>query len=507
MTAAASRRALAPLCLVWVALLAALPGFLWPATLVAQAAPPRPASGAVNGAVVSGLVHDSLAHQPLVGAMVQLVGAAPGSTFLQSALSDSIGRYVLRDIPDGRYTIGFFHPVLDSLGLEPTLREVLVQNHRDTRMDLASPSAARLRRAVCGPAPAGASAAALGGVLLGTVHDARQGAPLANATVTVEWLELSFGSGGVTRRTPRLSITTRENGWYALCQLPNPGSVWLAASRSGDSTDVVEVPMSAEGVVRRELYVGAARTVVRADSAARPGVPDSLRPPPRKVHVGEGRLTGGVVALATGRPLNGVQVGVVNGPGTRTNERGEFTLTDAPAGTRMLEVRAVGYYPERRAVNIIDSAPPEAIRLNTLRAVLDTVRVAGNRIGVSTLSGYAERQRTGMGRFFSDADVQRRNPIVTSDLFRNLMSGVYLDGYDPEARIEMRSVFEERCVPTIYVNDRQMPNLSAGDLDSVVKPAEIRAMEVYNSTNVPAQFQVAMNGCGAIVIWTKTAPP
>ena len=165
--------------------------------------------------------------------MVQLVGAAPGSTFLQSALSDSIGRYVLRDIPDGRYTIGFFHPVLDSLGLEPTLREVLVQNHRDTRMDLASPSAARLRRAVCGPAPSGASAAALGGVLVGTVHDARQGAPLANATVTVEWLELSFGSGGVTRRTPRLSITTRENGWYALCPLPNPGSGWLAAGWDG----------------------------------------------------------------------------------------------------------------------------------------------------------------------------------------------------------------------------------------------------------------------------------
>ena len=499
MTAAASRRALAPLCFVGAALLTALPGVLWPAPVAAQAAPPRPASGAQ----VNGLVHDSLAHQPLSGAMVQLVGAEPGSTFLRSTLSDSTGRFVLRDIPDGRYTIGFFHPVLDSLGLEPTLREVLVQNHRDTRIDLATPSAARLRRAVCGPSPSGAP----GGVLLGTVHDARQGAPLANATVTVEWLELSFGSGGVTRRTPRLTLTTRENGWYALCQLPNPGSVWLSASRSSDSTDVLEIPMSAEGVVRRELYLGSARTVVRADSTTRPGVPDSLRPPARKVHVGDGRLTGGVVALASGRPLTGVQVGVVNGPVTRTNEKGEFTLTDAPTGTRLLEVRAVGYYPERRPVNIIDSAPPEAIRLNTLRAVLDTVRIAGNRVGAATLSGFAERQRTGMGRFFSDADIMRRNPIVTSDLFRNLVAGVYLDGFDPEARIEMRSVFEERCVPTFYVNDRQMPNLSAGDLDSVVKPGEIRAIEVYSSTNVPAQFQVAMNGCGAIVIWTKTAPP
>lgn len=402
--------------------------------------------------------------------------------------------------------------MLDSLGLEPTLREVLVQNGRDTRTDLSTPSAARLRRAICGESAANAS----GGVIVGTVHDATQGAPLANATVTAEWLELSIGSGGITRRTPRLTLTTRDNGWYALCQLPNPGTVWLAAQRGADSTDVLDLQMPAEGFLRQELYLGAARTIVRGDSSSsgaspnavqRAGSTDSLRPPPRRVHVGTGRLVGGVLARATGQPLSGAQVGIVNGPVTRTNARGEFLLTEAPAGTRLLEVRAVGYYPERRPVQVIDSAPPEAIRLNTLRAVLDTVRVAGNRIGVSTLSGFAERQRTGMGRFFSDVDIMRRNPIVTSDLFRNLIAGVYLDGYDPEARIEMRSVFEERCVPTFYVNDRQMPNLSAGDLDSVVKPAEIRAIEVYNSTNVPAQFQVAMNGCGAIVIWTKTAPP
>ena len=41
-----------------------------------------------------------------------------------------MGRYTFTDIPDGRYRLGFIHPMLDSLGLEPMLRDVRVEGRR-----------------------------------------------------------------------------------------------------------------------------------------------------------------------------------------------------------------------------------------------------------------------------------------------------------------------------------------------------------------------------------------
>ena len=50
------------------------------------------------------------------------------------------------------------------------------------------------------------------------------------------------------------------------------------------------------------------------------------------------------------------------------------TLAEAPTGTRMLEVHALGYYPERRRVDVVASSAPIEVKLSTLKAVLDTVK-------------------------------------------------------------------------------------------------------------------------------------
>ncbi len=289
---------------------------------------------------VTGVVHDSIANRPLAGATVQLVATDTLARFGQTVISDSLGFYSFREVPDGRYTLGFFHPMLDSLGIEPMLRSVTVNGSRSVLTNLAIPSAASLSAAVCG-APSRINSAAL---LFGIVRDARSHEPVAGVTVAGEWVELSLGSSGVVRRTPRRVVTTRENGWFAICNVPSPGTVTLTASRNADSTDVIEVDVPADGFLRRELYLGDARTAVVNDNARRG---DTQTTQKRAFHVGDGRLRGTVVASNNGKPLVNAQVGITNGPTTRTNERGEWTLTAAPAGTRALEVRAVGYYPAR----------------------------------------------------------------------------------------------------------------------------------------------------------------
>jgi hypothetical protein len=451
----------------------------------------RLASAQSAGVVVSGIVYDSIAHAPLAGAAVQLAA----EHFGRNVTSDSLGRFTFSDVPDGRYMLGFFHPMLDSLGLDAPVREISVMGHQPLRVDVAIPSPARYRAAVCG------AKSDSGAVLIGVVRDARDGAPATDVNVTAEWLELSIGPGGVVRHVPRIATKTGGNGWFALCNVPSPGTLTMAATRGADSTDVVEIQVPREAVVRRELYLGAARTVVIGDTTKRT---DSLAAPARRLHVGDGRVSGVVVTALGGQPLANAQVGIAGGPQTHANERGEWTLVDAPAGTRMLEVRAVGYYPERRRVDVVASAPPIRVALATLKSVLDTVKVTARRNGSLNMADFQERARTGPGRYLTAADIARRQPIVTSDIFRNV-PGVTING----ARGSINDSIIVRgalgpCKASIYIDGRLMPSpFTTDDLDAYVRPTEIKGVEVYAGIGAPPQFQEDMGSCGSIVIWTR----
>src|SRR6185503_3937254 len=180
------------------------------------------AHGVRAQANVSGVVRDSIARGPLAGAIVQLVSAEDASRFARSTASDSLGRFAFSEVPSGRYTLGFFHPRLDSLGVDAAAREVLVSGRSDVHADLAIPGPLRLGRAICRNALRDSS-----GVVVGVVRDARTLNPVAKANVVGEWLELAFTTQGVVRRMPRLVATTGDNGWFALCNVPSGGTIAL----------------------------------------------------------------------------------------------------------------------------------------------------------------------------------------------------------------------------------------------------------------------------------------
>lgn len=443
---------------------------------------------------IRGTVYDSLAGRPLGRAIVQLVPLEDVGSMVGAVTSDSLGHFVFSDVPTGRYSIGFLHPVLDSLGLEPTVRAVSVPEASMVRADLSVPSAARLRRIICG-----AETDDVAAVVMGVVRDARSGDVLDDARVSGTWGELTFARTGMQRRTPQLATRSSRNGWFAICGVPHPGVLQLMASRNADSSAHIEVEMPASGFLRRDLYVGRARVVAASDSVASAG-PDRPR---STMIVGDGVISGTVVAVQGQRVLSDATVSIVDGPQVRTNARGEWTIRNAPPGTRMLEVRAVGYYPERIAVDVHRDAQPVRSALVTFKAMLDTVKVRAKYDRYSNLKGFMERSRTGVGRFLTSDDVVRRRPIVTSDLFRTV-PGLFMDaprGIDQF--VTMRSAFGGRCAPTVVLDGSVMNRLSVQEIDMFVAPREVLGIEVYSSSYVPAQFQMPMSECGSIVIWTR----
>lgn len=316
-----------------------------------------------------------------------------------------------------------------------------------------------------------------------------------------EWLELSVRREGLARRIPRLVFTTGETGWFAICNLPSAGMIALRASRGGDSTDLIELQVPAHGLLRRELYLGFAPPATTGETAR---AADSLVPPRRGARSGDGRLSGTVVTADGGRPIMGAQVSIASGSRTRTNESGEFTLLDAPPGTRSLEVRALSFYPERRPVDVLADGPPIRVALATLRAVLDTVRVTARRPIDQMRNGFLERRRSGVGRFLTREDITLRQPIVTSDIFRTVPGvRLELDADRFDSRILMRGAVDEWCLPVIFIDGRRMNNLSADELDTWMRPKDIIGIEVYTGAGVPPQYEQGMSACGSIVIWTR----
>jgi len=453
------------------------------------------------GATVSGIVRDSIARRPLGGAIVQLVVERAGVPSALSVVSDSLGRFAIRDVPPGRHTIGFFHSMLDSLGLEPPQHQLEVRPNEAARIDLGIPSAERVRSAVCGGTSAPGRT-----LLMGFVRGG--GAQVAGAQVTARWSEISFGGGKPVQRSPQLVATSASNGWFAICNVPSNGMLVLSASHGRDSTDVIELEMPADGFLRHDLHVGVSQLSDSGSTAQR-------------IRRGDGRVSGTVVALADGRPLEGATVGIVDGPQTRANQRGEWSIVGAPSGTRMLEIRALGYYPTRRAVDVVEGAPPIRVALPTLKAILDTVRVTAARFADRYKSGFDDRRRTGLGHYVTAEEIARRRPVNMAQILRTI-SGLRLDAtlvqtanvYDStgaaipqyatsNSKILMRASVGDWCYPAIYIDGHMMQDLDADDVNMWLRPEEVLGIEVYPGISAPPEFQPGMTGCGSILIWRK----
>jgi hypothetical protein len=107
---------------------------------------------------LSGVVRDPWMHAPLVGATVYLSGTA------HTATTGASGQFRIEALPAGSFTIGFMHPVLDSIGRPPVPVEVEVEADATNHVELTVP----------------AHTAIVGRVL------ASDGAPVAGAEVRIE---------------------------------------------------------------------------------------------------------------------------------------------------------------------------------------------------------------------------------------------------------------------------------------------------------------------------------
>lgn len=426
---------------------------------------------------VAGRVVDSTSTKPLAGAAVRLFRPADPSTG-RTTISNADGRFVLDSVAGGVWVASFVHPVLDSLRAESPLVQLDLTETGSVDLELATPSVRALIAATCG--------SQLGdedGVVIGEVRHATTNAPLALASVALEWPEWSLErKKGLSREPMRRVARTDSTGRYALCGAPKASTVTAQAWVGSDSAGVIEVEVPAGGYRVQDFAVGSALT--------------------RRATV-RGR-----VLNIDGSPLAGAVVRVIgSGSMARTTENGAFAIPDAVAGTQSLEARAIGFEPDRRALRLSESTPTDLILTLPKRNVaLDTVRVVAGRKLPPEVVALERRWRTGRGTIMDGNTVRERTSSYLSDAIVSIPGvDVRMNTQGFGQHVFMRNFKGERCRATIFVDGfpLDLGGAAAQTLDEYVSRYDIAAMEVYpRPTNVPAEYFTTRD-CGVIAVWTK----
>jgi uncharacterized protein (DUF2141 family) len=434
------------------------------------------ATGKAGTAQIAGVVVDSLNGRFLTGADVMIEGAKT------TVVTDSVGQFRIDSLPPGTYQVGVFHPLLDTLGLTLATKPFHVGADSATFIVLAVPSAATIIHRACPVRPRAQGTSAV----IGQVQDPETLLPVAGAEVSIAWSQIDVSKEHGVRRTPHVVYdSTSASGAFRICGLPNSMQATLQAKRGKSVT--AEIPISL-GEEESELF---ARTLLlsRIDSGAK---------------IGNATVSGRVV-LEGAATSGGSRVEVVGTDQVAlTNDKGEFTITKLPSGSHVLLARHLGFGAQTVAVDLTSRAPQRVtIKLPKFVAMIEPVVVNARRAANLDRVGFSQRQKTGMGFYISPEQLKDRHPNLVTDILRTVPGLRISSGPEGDVVSSSRSVGLGGDCVQYYVDDMPWQSTQPGDVNQFVNPNEVVAVEVYQGSNVPAQYSRGMGGCTTIVLWTR----
>jgi hypothetical protein len=448
---------------------------------------------------ISGTVFDSLSSRaPLANATVVLVERS------RYATTDADGRFIIDSVPPGKYTIGFSHPMLDSLDLSLPPRSIEVGT-TSVNVLLATPSAATAYAWLCPRARAADT-----GVILGRIRDVDDNTGIVGASITTDWTEFVV-TGARSSQVRRVAVAASvADGAYFLCGVPTNVPLELRAELAGAVVGPLLVSMNDRLMQRADFSISThdSASMVRRGNKSVPGVGV----------VGTAQLRGTVKDADTDKPIRNAQIAVVGTQRTATTDAaGAFVLRGIPAGTRALEIRTIGYLPVTFTADFATNDTRDTtLAINRRAQNLERVTVKAKEGSMSLLvqGGFDTRRAQGLGKFITQQDVERHPASSLTDVLAGAGNLRIEYGKDGFPMPYLRGGNSGKCIPNYFLDNMHIEVTSAGpapgkkpftDLSDFVKPEYIKGIEVYsNSGTIPAQFDLTSStGCGSIVIWTR----
>jgi hypothetical protein len=247
------------------------------------------------------------------------------------------------------------------------------------------------------------------------------------------------------------------------------------------------------------------------------------------VTLAQQRVIRGTVRDTAGRALAGVQVNLVAGQRTTTDDAGRFRISAPSREDVLLDIRRVGFTPSlytfgEGADTTLD------VTLLPVAQQLDAVKVNARGASGVGLEGFDQRMRerehgAGSGYFITGAEIERRQAARVTSLFDGV-PGIFVlrvtlamsnaasfNAYSIFARSRTFSngsgAAPNKCAATVYIDGaRIMEKSDAGGpgvpIDELLIPSNIAGIEVYSSGNAaPPAYQGLNGSCAVVLIWTK----
>lgn len=425
--------------------------------------------------VVKGVLFDSVAQAPLIGAEVHLaLREGAGAPF--RTRTDAEGRFSLGSIPSGRYVLGFYHEALDLLGLDAPVQGVDLNADSIVRMDMSIPSAGVVRALRCRDSAGEATDHAL---LAGFVRTARGRQPVPGATVTVTWSVTALASGMMHTEPGRTTDTVSVGGTFITCDVPS-GVVLTAAVRAPgyhDLTGPLTIPES--GALRQDIWL--------VDTLATTGTAEVRGRVLRER--GQPVLSGRARIAALGR-----EVPIADGG---------FAMLDLPFGTWVMELRAIGMEPRSMLVHATSRRNTTLlVRVSEQAQRLDAVTIIGRAdVVMQVLDAVMARSRSASGSIFLPGSPYLRLATRVTDLLVNARGFRRLGPAELEARTTNTGA---RCRNIgVYVNGvRAVEGVAA--LDATARPDRVLAVEAYPDVmSAPFEWRSADGVCAVVALWTR----
>lgn len=432
------------------------------------------ATASGQASAVRGVIFDSVANAPLVGATVQIVKVAKGAHAddpqrTYTAITDSVGMFRVESIPKGAFGIGFQHSALQGLSLESPIRAFQIDHDTNLVIDLAIPSGHEVHRAICP-----SDAISMQALVVGIVRSATDAVSAGSAKVTLRWSELAITDKRLGLAQREVVQFVDEGMPFAACGIAATAPVSIAITKSGFFDIVGDIPIPPNGVFRRDWSL--ATTTIPAGRATAIG---------RLEHSDGSSVTSGRIIIGA----LGINSAVVNG---------KFILSEVPPGTWLLEARALGYVPTSTFVDVTaNEMAPLTIRLAEKVQLLDGEIVTG-RAGrqAKLLNEINQRARTNAGTLFLPGNSWLESMLSAEDVLPTARGFV---GGGPRGCREQGS--RGKHFETLL--DGMPFPLGLAAITQLVPKRDILAIEVYpDAHSVPAQWRLA-NVCALAAVWTK----
>lgn len=189
------------------------------------------------GATVRGIVYDSAAGTPLVGAEVSLRKWADAARFVpieradglgRSALTDSAGTFEIVGVPDGLFAIRLDHPRMVAAGVRFGELSLVVADGQAAPVDLVLPSQETIYGRIC---PSSRPQRAYGAIV-GLARSESTGMAVPGVRIMGRWNvnRISASRSGDVRLSTRsegVDAVTDDVGRFVLCKVPIGETVFV----------------------------------------------------------------------------------------------------------------------------------------------------------------------------------------------------------------------------------------------------------------------------------------